>query len=473
MKRRNLLKAGAVVGAGLVLPLERLVASAAATANLAAFSVPLLVPPVLKPKTSTPDTDYYEMTIKPADVEIIPGTTSRVMTFNGSFPGPTLAVTQGRPVVVKQINELGEPVNVHLHGAFVAPEHDGYPTHLIQPGASRDYRYPNQQRATTLWYHSHTHHKEAEQVYRGLAGFYVINDPGDPWLNLPTGARDVPLLFRDIRIDENNQLVYFAGDFRGRRTILVNGRPQPYFKVATRKYRLRLLNGSNDRGFKFSLSNGAKFYVIGSDGGYLPNNVPLSTIELFPAERLDVIVDFAGQPVGTQITLRNEFGEAAETQDIMRFDVDRVESDSTRIPDNGQLPQLPAIPTPTVTRDIALNFDLANRRFLINGQPFDPNRVDFTVRKDKPELWRITNNDTQFGITHSMHLHLVQFRVVSRNGVAVAPVEAGWKDTVTVHAGETVLVNTTFTGFTGKYVFHCHLLDHSNNGMMAQVEVIA
>jgi FtsP/CotA-like multicopper oxidase with cupredoxin domain len=473
VKRRDLLKAGAVAGAALVLPAERLVSRALADeTGIAAFSVPLRVPPVLQPVRRTIDTDYYEITQRPADVEIIPGSTTRLLTYDGEFPGPTIAATQGRPIVVTQNNQLGAPTSVHLHGAFVPPEHDGHPVDAIPSGGARDYRYGNQQRPATLWYHSHAHHIESEQVFRGLAGFYTITDPGDFALGLPSGAQDVPLMLRDLRLDGDNQVVYVPNDFRGRGIILVNGRPQPYFAIAARKYRLRFLNGSNDRGFKLGLSNGGTFYQIASDGGFLPNNVPTTAIELFPGERVEAIVDFAGLPNGSQVVLQNEWGEGAGARQVMRFDVVRQEPDSSRIPDNGQLPQLPAIPPATVVRDLSLRFDAPNGVFLINGRRFDPNRVDFTVKRDVPEIWRITNTDTQFGIPHSMHLHLVQFRVLDRNGVPPGPAEAAWKDTVTVWPGQTVRVQATFTRYIGRYVFHCHLFDHSSSAMMGQIEII-
>jgi FtsP/CotA-like multicopper oxidase with cupredoxin domain len=473
LKRRDLIKAGAVTGAALLLPAQRLVSAVAGTAiSVTPFSVPLRIPPVLLPASRTPDTDYYDITQHEADIEIVPGIRTRMYTYNGEFPGPTIQVASFRRAVVRQHNALTTQVAVHLHGAHVAPEHDGHPIDVIQPGQYRDYVYPSQQRPVTLWYHDHAHHLESENVFRGLAGFYQVRDKRQETdLGLPAGNYDVPLVFRDIRLDDNGQLVYVLGDFQGRNMVLVNGRPQPYFRVAARKYRLHLLNGANDRGFKFSLSNGANFVQIASDGGFLPATVTTPFIQLFPAERAQVIVDFTGLPIGSQVILVNDSGESDAARQVLRFEVDRTAPDSSRIPCDDELPAMPPLEQPMVTRDVTLAIDPATFEFKINGMAFDPNRVDFTVRRDQPEVWRITNNDP-LGIPHSLHLHLVQFRVLDRNGLPPGPGEAGWKDTVVVHAGQTVRIAAKFTEYTGRYVFHCHLIDHSTHSMMAQLEIV-
>lgn len=473
MKRRDLFNAAAATSAALLLPAQRLVSAVAGEAlSVTPFSVPLRIPPVLLPVSRATDTDYYDITQREADVEIVPGTTTRMYTYNGEFPGPTIQVHRGRRAVVRQRNTLATQVAVHLHGAHVAPEHDGHPTDVIQPGQYRDYVYPSQQRPTTLWYHDHAHHLESENVFRGLAGLYLVRDkPQEAGLGLPAGGYDVPLVFRDIRLDDNGQLVYVRNDIQGRNMVLVNGRPQPYFRVAARKYRFRLLNAANDRGFTFRLSNGANFVQIASDGGFLPATVTAPLIELFPAERAEVIVDFSGLPVGSQVILVNDSGESDAARQVLRFEVDRTASDSSRIPRDDELPAMPPGGGLAVIRDVTLAIDPATFEFKINGMAFDPNRVDFTVRRDQPEVWRITNADP-FGIPHSFHLHLVQFRVLDRNGLPPGPGEAGWKDTVTVRAGQTVRIAATFTGYTGRYVYHCHLIDHSTHSMMAQLEIV-
>jgi spore coat protein A len=473
VKRRDLFKAGAVTGAALLLPAERLIANAVGSeATVTAFSVPMPIPTVLQPVARSMTTDYYQMTQREADVEIIPGTKTRVRTFNGSFPGPTINAIKGRRVIVTQTNGFTDPVVTHLHGGHVAPQDDGHVLDAIAPGASRQYTYPNNQNGATLWYHDHAHHLESEHVYRGQSGFYIVHDPATFPLALPWGANDVPIMLRSVHLDDNAQLVYTPNDFRGRNTILVNGKPQPYFKVAARKYRFRFLNSANDSAYKLALADGSQIVHVASDGGLLPAPVVTDNVDIFPGERVEAVIDFSRYPVGTSVVLINQYGETDQTRQVMRFDVDRTATDDSRIPTADDLPDLPAPGAPVVTRDVTLNIDPQTFLFLLNGKPFDPDRVDFKVKQGDQEVWRITNLDTTFGIPHNLHLHLVQFQVLDRNGVPVGPTEQGWKDTVKVWPGETVRIAVKFaTQFTGRYLFHCHLLDHSAAAMMAQYEI--
>ncbi|MFL6140700.1 MAG: multicopper oxidase family protein [Labedaea sp.] len=472
MKRRDLFKAGAVTGAALLFPAQRLIAAAVGSeATVAPFSVPMPIPPVLQPVRRTTTTDYYAITQREADVEIIPGTTTRVRTFNGSFPGPTINSLRGRQVVVTQTNGFSDPVSTHLHGGHVTPENDGYVLDLIQPGQSKQYTYPNTQAGATLWYHDHAHHTESEHVYRGQSGFYLIYDPKEFKLALPWGVNDVPIMLRAVHLDDNAQLVYTPNDFRGRNTILVNGKPQPYFKVGARKYRFRFLNSANDTAFKLSLVDGSAIVHVASDGGLLPAPVTTTNVDIFPGERVDAVIDFSRYPVGSSVVLQNEYGDSDQTRLVMRFDIDHVEDDASRIPTAAELPDMPPVPAPVVNRTVTLGIDPQTFMFLLNGKPFDPNRVDFQVKQNVPEVWSITNLDTQFGIPHNLHLHLMQFQVLDRNGVPPGPTEQGWKDTVKVWPGETVRIAVTFKDYTGRYLFHCHLLDHSVGSMMAQLEI--
>ena len=473
MKRRDLLKVGAVAGAALVLPAQRMVAAAVGSAASAdAFSVPMPLLPVLQPYSRSTTTDYYAMTQKDADVEIIPGTKTRVRTFNGQFPGPTINAIKGRRVIVTQTNNFTDPVVTHLHGGHVAPQDDGFVLDSIAPGASKQYTYPNVQNGATLWYHDHAHHTESEHVYRGQSGFYIVHDPATFPLALPWGNADVAIMLRAVHLDDNAQLVYTPNDFRGRDTILVNGKPQPYFQVAARKYRLRFLNSANDTAFKLSLADNSAIVHVASDGGLLPAPVVTDNVDIFPGERVEAVIDFSRYPVGTSVVLMNQYGESDQTRQVMRFDIVRTERDDSRIPTADQLPDMPTPGTPSVTRDVTLQIDPRTFIFLLNGQPFDPNRVDFKIQHGAQEVWRITNLDTTFGIPHNLHLHLVQFQVLDRNGTPVGPTEQGWKDTVKVWPGETVRIAVNFnTRYTGRYLFHCHLLDHSSAAMMAQYEI--
>lgn len=216
LSRRDLIKYGTAGGAAALVPVAAPMVGATGHGKgkvvpPAPFTVPLTVPPVLRPTARSSTTDYYEITMRHAEAEILPGVRTRVMAYNGLFPGPTIRAVSGRRTVVKQINALHHDAVVHLHGGIVAPEHDGHPTDVIAPGGSRTYVYPNRQPGATLWYHDHTHHMEAEMVFRGLAGLYIVDDRSEAALGLPSGPYDVPLLLRDARFDDRGQLVFELG----------------------------------------------------------------------------------------------------------------------------------------------------------------------------------------------------------------------------------------------------------------------
>lgn len=435
---------------------------AGAAPTAAPFSVRMPVPPVARPVSATATTDIYRFDIKPANVEIIPGLRTDVLTFGGRFPGPTIRARTGRRVAVTFDNKLGEAANVHLHGGHTTPDNDGHPMDVIGPGRSRGYEYLNQQQGATLWYHDHSHHTEAKHVYSGMQGFYLIDDPSEAALGLPSGAYDVPIVLGDAFIAADGTLVYDTPDTRT--TLLANGKQQPYLPVAARKYRFRLLNGATERIFRLNLG-GKVITQIGTDGGLLPAPVLHTELILSSAERADIVIDFSRYPVGTQLVLADTTGP------MVRFDVVCQATDDSRLPD--ELRPLPPLPTATVHRDIALTFDVSGTPTgLVNGKPYDPNRVDFQVKRGSTEIWRIYNGDGQFNADHNFHLHLEQFRVLDRDGNPPWPSDAGRKDTVSIPPDTSVRIQTTFTDYVGKYVYHCHFLDHSSVGMMATMEIV-
>ncbi|MFG2867186.1 multicopper oxidase family protein [Streptomyces sp. NPDC048338] len=441
--------------------------------HAAPFTTAMPVPAVLSPTSTAGGQDLYELTIRRATAEIFPGTATDVLTYDGHFPGPVIHARSGRPVAVVHHNRLDMPVTVHLHGASVPPESDGNPMDTFGPGTSRTYVYPNGQPHASLWFHDHTHHMESEHVYRGLSGSYLLTDDIEQSLPLPTGEYDVPVTIRDARFDEHGQLVYAMSD-RNRTAILANGRVTPYFEVAARRYRFRLLNGSNLRFFSLGLADGTPLTQIASDGGLLERPVTVPVLTLTPGERADVVVDFSRYPVGTRLVLTNSGpGPADRVGQVLRFDVVRTAEDPSDVP--AVLRALPAaadLPPATVTRDIVLGMDEDGRpdpRAFLNGQTYDPARIDTTVAFGTSEIWNVTNSNTR--TPHNFHMHLVQFRVLERGGRPAAPGEAGLKDTVRVAPGETVRLHATFDGYRGDYLYHCHMLDHSAMGMMATLRV--
>jgi spore coat protein A len=431
------------------------------------FTVPMPVPSVLSPTASHDGTDFYRIAIRTANAEIIPGLKTPVITFGGSFVGPTICARVGRRVSVTYDNRLSEAANVHLHGGHTPSASDGFSMDFIDPGTQRVYEYPNLQRGATLWYHDHAMGYEDTHVYRGMHGFYLLDDPAERRFNLPDGAYDVPIMIRDAQIDTTGEMIKQDPD--ARRVLIANGKAQPYFQVAARKYRLRLLNGSIYRFLTLSL-DGAEMIQIGSDGGLLPAPLSRTVLPMSPAERAEIVVDFSRYPIGTKLVLSDTIGP------VMRFDVTHHAADQSHVPDT--LVPLPSLPAATVTRDFALSMDPDNPAHYINGRTFDPDRVDVSVRRGATEIWRVTNKDTDFGgepgvtLDHNFHMHLVQFRVLDRDGKPPLPGESGLKDTVPVRPGETVRLQATFSDCPGRYLYHCHMIEHSAYGMMGRYDVV-
>ncbi|UMP06794.1 multicopper oxidase family protein [Amycolatopsis sp. EV170708-02-1] len=470
MNRRDLLKAGALAAACAVPAVRPALAGAAPAIGAArAFSVPLPIPRVLHPSAITSEGAIYQMTMAETAVEVLPGRMTRVRTFNGRFPGPTIVARRGRPVIIRQTNKLHVPTAVHLHGGHVAPGDDGYPTDTIEPGGSRDYRYPNEQRAASLWYHDHAHHHEAENVFRGLAGSYLLTDEHEESLPLPKDEFDVPLLFRGGRFDAEGNLVYGSDHVKGpdNGTVLVNGRPRPYFRVAARKYRFRMANMANQRPFELRLRDSSGMIQIGSDNGLLPEPVCVDSVTLWPAERADVIIDFSRYRPGTRLVLENAAPPWNEPPEVLRFDVTCDAEDDSLIPD--RLASIEDFGRPVAEREFRLSSDPKNHQFLINGKEFDPNRVDIRPGRGDTELWTIFNADER--VPHTFHTHLEPFRVIDRDGRGPRGPESGLKDTIVVRPREMVRILLRFHRYTGRYVYHCHQLEHNSMGMMGQMEI--
>jgi spore coat protein A len=432
------------------------------------FSVRMPVPPVLSPFRRTPDADHFRLDIRAADLDVLPGLRTPGITYNGGFVAPTIRARSGRTAKVTFTNKLGIGANVHLHGAHVPPSSDGYPTDLIAPGASRTYVYPNDQPGSTLWYHDHTHHMEAEHVYRGAAGFYLLGGPDEYALGLPTGAYDIPIVIRDAHFDEAGALILDPSAPEARSTLLANGKPVPYFPVKRRKYRLRFLNGSVHRIFKLDLG-GEEMVQIGSDGGLLPEPLRRTELLIAPAERVEVVVDFSRHAAGTRLVLAEPHGP------VMRFDVTGGPvPDGSRVP--SRLRPLPRLGSPVRTRKFKLAVAPSKLAYAINDLEWDANRVDAVIPEGSTEIWELYNADSydsEFGgIDHTFHLHMVQFRVLDRDGKPPLPGEHALKDTVLVRPGETVRIQATFKGFAGRYPYHCHMQEHNVAGMMAQMEIV-
>jgi len=481
--RRQMLKAmsagvlGAVSAPTLLLPRE-------VQAAVTPFSLPLRVPPVLAPTSSTATADHYDLQIREAYAEIIPGLQTRIMGYNGITPGPTIRARAGRQTVMSHFNGLppttlwSTPGNctVHLHGGHVPASEDGNPLDYIRPGTTRSYTYPNNQLPSMLWYHDHCMDFTGPHVWHGLAGLYLISDDYEDSLGLPNGAYEVPLVLQDRNFNASGQLVYTRNRMNGEtgNTMLVNGTIQPYFNVATRRYRFRVLNGSNARFYQLALSNGASFQVLGMEGGLLPKPVSVTSLRLAPAERADIVIDFGNLAVGTAVELRNTLvSSISSVYKVMSFNVNRKETDPSKVPATlrpiTKLDPAKAV----VTRDFTISMmmmGMGNPMWTINGLGFDPNRIDAFPKLGTTEIWRFSNRSM---MDHPLHLHDVQFQILDLNGVAPAATHAGWKDVVIVPAMGNARIVAKFEDYTGLYMFHCHMLEHEDYMAMAQFKVVA
>ncbi|MGW1196680.1 multicopper oxidase family protein [Streptomyces sp. NPDC002536] len=470
------------------------------------FGVPLPVPPVARPVRSEHGTDVYEVEQREGRVGILPGRKTTVWGYDGIFPGPTFTARSGRRTVLRVRNSLTVPTVTHLHGGITPPDSDGYPTDLLLPARCspgqahegmktahsgrttvgyRTYAYPLPQRAATLWYHDHRMDFSAPQVWRGLAGFFLVGDAEEDRLPLPGGRRDIPLMLCDRSFEEDGSFRYPAqghghdtfpdgvlGDVQ-----LVNGAPWPVLEVSATRYRFRLLNASNARRYRLQLAAAAgdgggygQFVRIGSDGGLLAAPQPLHTIDMAPGERCDVVIDFADHPVGSRITLRNTAAEGG-MRDVMRFRIVRKEKDDSRIPARlaASFEKLtPSGKMPVRAFDFRRTNTGGNRQmWTINGRPFSTDTVLASPRLGSVERWRFSSD-----FHHPVHVHLAQFQVVARGGRPPAAGDAGWKDTVDVRPYEVVEVLARFAGYKGRYMLHCHNLEHEDMAMMANFRVV-
>lgn len=401
-----------------------------------------------------------------------------------SVLGPTFRINKGANVNVNVANNLAETTNIHWHGLHIPAIMDGHPTNIINPGANFNYSFTVQQRAGLNWYHPHPHMATGKQVYKGLAGLFIINDAEESGLNLPAGEFEIPLVIQDKRLGDtkltyNPTMMDIMRGYLGE-SILVNGKASPYYDVKSQSYRLRVLNGSNARIYNLTFSNNQSFSIIGNDGGLLKNTVAVNSILIAPGERLDIIVDFSSANSGDEIYLLSKtFSGAGNAQcnqqfNILKFRVVQKVNSSFILP--SVLSSFAPLSAGQAAR--TRNFDISNPGMnmqsgshRINNKVYDENRIDENVSANAIEIWEFDNS--RGDEPHPMHIHGVSFQVLQRTGGrnSLVASEAGWKDTVLVLPGEIVKVIVPFENNAGKFVFHCHNLEHGDDGMMLQYQL--
>jgi FtsP/CotA-like multicopper oxidase with cupredoxin domain len=516
-RRRRFLAGAAGAGVALALPAglrgRGELAPARAVAAASRFRTPLPIPDVLT------DADLT-LPIREAGIPILPGRRTRMWTYGGSFPGPTIRRPAGERTTVRFFHRLpasaGE-LTVHLHGGHNRSAEDGRPggltalqpraqycrisrattadaadnDKLIAPGGERTYTFDlvedgAPERAAFQWYHDHRLERTARNVWNGLAGMWIIDDELDASLPLPRGRRDIPLMLTDRSFDRHNQLTDpFAIEGRAPndgvtgRQVLVNGALLPTHRVSARRHRLRILNASNFRAYNLRLTGGVRMIQIGTDAGLMPAPIERDRVLVGPGERVELIVDFAPAR-GRRVVLRSvrrggghdQLGSRAFRGALMEFRVsERRREDATRVPD--ELRPLPewveeASPEPSHRWRITVGTGF-RPSWLINGRTFDPTYADVSPRLNTTETWELVN-DTAVG--HLFHLHHTDWYMLSRNGKRPPPWERCLKETFFLDPGDRVRIAGHFSDYTGKYVVHCHMLDHEDHGLMSQFEVL-
>ncbi len=478
-----------------------------------------------------PDVDLV-LTAAPSEQALLPGRPTPVWRFTGqiikgpadtlqsiprSYLGPVIRLRRGQKVRVRFANKLNEPSIVHWHGLDVPENADGHPRLPVGAGKEYVYEFEVTNRAGTYWYHPHPHMRTGAQIYQGLAGMLIIRDDEEDALALPSGENELLCILQDRTFDAQNQLVFHGGSmmemmngFLGDQ-VMVSGRPQPTIEVDAAWHRVRLLNGSNARIYKLAWSNDVKMVVIGGDGGLLEHPVSQQILTLAPGQRADVLLDLTAMPAGTEIHLDSQGYPEADAGvvgmggmggmggmrgggmrggnsnaangaplRVMTLRTRARKGPAFRIPE--RLSSFDASWSPSgevTTRRIPLSFQrmewsLAGRTFAMADVA-----ADETVAAGSTHFWQFENLGNPGGMqaAHPIHIHGRQFRVVSRtdggttNALRAGLVDAGWRDTVLVLPGETVRVQVTFTRHPGLYLYHCHILEHEDMGMMRNFRV--
>jgi len=451
--------------------------------------------PLVQPRTLSKA--RLRIPITQADVRVMPtGPLTRMWTYGGSYPGPTIVRPAGKATRVTFVNRLPrrDRLSVHLHGDHHPYQYDGQPDRfLIGRGASRTYRYPladggRPEPAAFLWYHDHRMDSTTRNNWMGLQGMFLVTDRWAKRLDLPTGPYDVPLMVTERSLDSNNQLVPVMphmtpmtgpmappNDATIGDRILVNGRFAPYLDVATHRYRLRLLNSSPFTTYNFTLSNGLPFIQVATGNGLLPKAVVRQNLVLGPAQRAEVLVDFRGQ-LGKDVVLQSvplenaPNGAGAPSAQIMQFRVRTAVTDGGSLPTDLRPPRAMKRPSRvSAVWSVGLGSSKQGTFWMLNGKRFDPRLVALKVDKGSTRMWELRNDSR---VTHFMHLHQQLWRTVSRNGKRPPPWERGLEDTWRLDPGERIRVMARFSDFTGVFVIHCHMLDHEDDGLMAQFAVV-
>lgn len=471
------------------------------------FENELKIPALLEGKADAAG-KLYELTAGAGNSEFFPGRVTPTIGFNGNYLGPTIRCRTGDRVTIRVKNALSEPTTVHWHGLHLPARFDGGPHQIVEPGATWEPSFEIKQQASPCWYHAHLLGRTGEQVLRGLAGLFLVEDEQSGSLGLPSeyGIDDIPLVVQDRRFLRDGRFDYLSAmpdammGYKGN-VILVNGTFLPHFKVRRKLTRFRILNGANSRIYTLGRDDGTDLLVVGSDGSLLERPVRLRRLRLGPGERAELLLDMQENhsvrlmsypdrvnPVGMGPgMMMGGMAGNTETFPIIELRAAKLEGADRALPET--LVRVPNWTAAQAARTRTFTLDMAmmgmgmgmggmmgrggmNGVMGINGRSMNMNRIDVRVPLGSIEIWEIRNPTS---LTHPFHIHNVQFRVLDRGGAPPLPNERGLKDTVLVDPGSAVRVIAEFADFADAerpYMFHCHILEHEDAGMMGQFVVV-
>lgn len=425
---------------------------------------------------------------------------ANLMSFNGQVIGPRLEARPEDTVRIHFKNDLNQPTNLHYHGLHVSPQGAADNVFLsVSPGEQLTYEFtlPEDHPAGTFWYHPHHHGHVAEQLFQGLAGLFIVRGDLDEIPEVKAAQEEFVVL-KDFEINASGQVptLDHMALMSGREGTLmtINGQLNPTFTLQKGGLlRLRLLNASASRFYRLQLEDHT-FHLIATDGGGVAAPIELSELMLAPGERAEVLIQGNQKPgqyrllnlpynrngigVGGMMGSSHDMGSmvhqgrgAAEAAQPLATLIYRSSVDPLPLPQ--QLIAVASLPEPKITRRIELSMSMKpgmGMEFWFNGKTFDEKRIDIESKLGTVEEWELANVDPDL-MDHPFHLHVNPFQVISRNGQP-EPYRV-WKDTVLVKGGETVRIRIPFRDFAGKTVYHCHILDHEDLGMMGNVEIVA
>ncbi len=434
----------------------------------------LLIPEILEEENVDGNTESYSVAAQEGTKQFFDNRESKTLGYNGNYLGPVIKLKKGEKVKINTENKLKEGTTFHWHGLIVNSKNDGGPHHEISPGEKENVEFEVKNEASTLWFHPHAISTTASQVYNGLAGLIIVEDTNSERLkkNIPSsyGIDDFPLIVQDRFFNNKGEIDYKNNenpDGTGGDTLIINGTLNPYINVETKWVRLRIVNGSNASTFTYKLTNDDEFYQIASDGGFLNSPVEMKSLTLSAGERAEIIVD-------AEKINKKEYFLKINDYDALEIRVKKINrnvdfSKDVKLREN----KFEVITEKEIYNLKKVPFVLSGMMHMvnINNKKFDTNRIDYSQSINEKEVWEVTNaGDHMGGMIHPFHIHGVQFRIISRNGKVPPENEQGWKDTVLLNPDETVQLLVQFTE-KGVFMYHCHILEHEELGMMGQVEV--